>query len=115
MPTLIGNPLRLKQVLVTLLENAIDVTKHQNLIFVKVLFDDNRLTLELNYEEGGRSIINSGYLDKIIYSDLIEKYKEELTKSQNRNSIKFSMEVQSEERDNWFYNKGMQYAAYLQQ
>ena len=97
----------------TLLENAIDVTKHQNLIFVKVSFDDNRLTLELNYEEGGRNIINSGYLDKIIYSDLIEEYKEELTKSQNRNSIKFSMEVRSEERENWFYNKGMQYAAYL--
>ena len=49
----------------------------------------------------------------MIYSDLIEEYKEELTKSQNRNSIKFSMEVRSEERENWFYNKGMQYAAYL--
>ena len=69
LPTLIGNPLRLKQVLVTLLENAIDVTKHQNLIFVKVSVNENRLSLELNYEEGGRSIINSGYLDKIIYSD----------------------------------------------
>ena len=93
LPTLIGNPLRLKQVLVTLLENAIDVTKHQNLIFVKVSVNENRLSLELNYEEGGRSIINYGYLDKIIYSDLIQDCKEELTKSQNRNSIKFSMEV----------------------
>ena len=93
LPTLIGNPLRLKQVLVTLLENAIDVTKHQNLIFVKVSVNENRLSLELNYEEGGRSIINYGYLDKIIYSDLIQDCKEELTKSQSRNSIKFSMEV----------------------
>ena len=81
LPTLIGNPLRLKQVLVTLLENAIDVTKHQNLIFVKVSVNENRLSLELNYEEGGRSIINYGYLDKIIYSDLIQDCKEELTKS----------------------------------
>ena len=76
LPTLIGNPLRLKQVLVTLLENAIDVTKHQNLIFVKVSVNENRLSLELNYEEGGRSIINSGYLDKIIYGDLIKECEE---------------------------------------
>ena len=71
LPTLIGNPLRLKQVLVTLLENAIDVTKHQNLIFVKVSVNENRLSLELNYEEAGRGITDSGYLDKTIYSDLI--------------------------------------------
>ena len=109
---LIGNRLRFKQVLVTLLENAIDMTKHKDLIFVKVEFDGKRLSLELNYEEGGRSVTNFGYLDKAIYSDVIEENKEELTIPWNKNSINFSMEMQSKHTENWFYSKGMQHAAY---
>ena len=55
------------------------MTKHKDLIFIKLEFDGKRISLELNYEEGGRSVTNFGYLDKAIYSDIIKENKEELT------------------------------------
>ena len=80
------------------------MTKHKDLIFVKVEFDGKRLSLELNYEEGGRSITNFGYLDKGIYSEIIKENKEELIIPSNKNGINFSMEMQRKHTANWLYS-----------
>ena len=104
--------MRFKQVLVTLLENAINVLKNEKLIVVRAGYDANRLSLELSYDHIARSVNSFGYLDKKIYSQIIKKNKEELIMPWNSKTISFSMEVLGRQTASWFFQKGMQHAAY---
>ena len=95
--------MRLKQVLVTLLENAIDASKHDSLIVVRADYDGMRLSLELSYDQLDRDNNSFGYLDSKIYGSIIKENKEKLVMPWNSKTIIFSMDVKGRQANNWFF------------